>query len=88
MIVLFAIFAVYRVAHLLATEEGPFEICTRWRNLWIKDDWIGRGMRCPLCIGFWLAWVAAVMIAPDWHSLFWYWLGIAGAQLFLYRLGD
>ena len=84
-----AILAVYRLARMLSIEEGPFEVCTWLRNRWVRDDWIGRGLRCPLCIGFWLALLAAIMIAPDWQTGIWYWLGIAGAQAIISRwLGD
>lgn len=78
MIVLAAIFAVYRVAHMIALEEGPFEVFTRVRNLRLQDDWIGRGLRCPLCVGFWLA-LPAAWVAGEAPLLLW-WLGIAGAQ--------
>lgn len=88
-VLLLAIFAVYRLALLISTEEGPFELATKVRNLRTQNDWIGRGIRCPLCVGFWLALVAAVLIAPDWVTAIWYWLGIAGAQAALSNaLGD
>ena len=74
-----ATFATYRLALMLATEEGPFEMCTRIRNLHTQDDWIGRGLRCPLCVGFWIALVLAWVVAPA-GAAWLYWLGIAGAQ--------
>ena len=74
-----ATFATYRLAHMLAFEEGPFEVCTRIRNLHTQDDWIGRGLRCPLCLGFWVALVLAWIVAPADAAWLW-WLGIAGAQ--------
>ena len=83
-VILIAIFAVYRVARLLALEEGPFEVCTWLRNLYMKDDWLGRGIRCPICIGFWLALMAAIAISPDPVTGIWYWFGMAGAQTALH----
>jgi hypothetical protein len=84
-----AVLATYRVARMLALEEGPFSVFDRWRNLFLKDDWIGRGMRCPLCLGFWLALPAAVAallfdrtLPADAALLVW--LGIAGGQAVLW----
>jgi hypothetical protein len=88
-ILILAILATYRIARLAAIEEGPFAIGEWVRNRWTQDDWIGRGLRCPLCIGFWVALPAALAIAPGWTVLGWYWLGIAGAQAIISRaLGD
>lgn len=54
--ILFAAFAVYRVAHMVATEDGPGEMFLRFRNRYTDDgDWFARGIRCPLCVGFWVA---------------------------------
>ncbi|HET8647382.1 MAG TPA: hypothetical protein VFO85_17930 [Vicinamibacteria bacterium] len=86
-----AAFATYRLAILLAEEEGPFEIAQQWRNLRTADDWIGRGLRCPACLSFWIAmpmtaaavWVDAWLFAPAWPL---YWLAVAGAACWLWRL--
>jgi Protein of unknown function (DUF1360) len=82
-----AIFGVFRVARMVAYEEGPFEVFTRLRNRFVVDNWIGRGLRCPLCIGFWLALIAALWLQAS--PLVAWWLGIAGAQAALHlALGD
>lgn len=70
------IFAVFRLALLLTEEEGPFELAARWRSLFPDDNWIGRGVRCPLCVSFWLALIPALWLFDPWPL---YWLGIAGA---------
>jgi hypothetical protein len=89
MILALAILAAYRVARMLALEEGPFALFDRWRNLFLNDNWIGRGMRCPLCLGFWLALPAALVallfdrtLPADAFVLAW--LGIAGGQAVLW----
>lgn len=78
-----AVFAVYRLALLLAEEEGPFELAARWRSLFPDDDWVGRGVRCPLCISFWLALPAGLVLclvgAVDGWLWPLAWLGVAGA---------
>lgn len=89
--VICAILSTYRLAILLAEEEGPFEIAARWRSLFPDDDWVGRGVRCPLCVSFWAALVPALALSlsgalePRLFAL--WWLGIAGgaAALVEYR---
>jgi hypothetical protein len=90
MILALAILATYRVARMLALEEGPFALFDRWRNLFLNDTWVGRGVRCPLCIGFWLALPAALVallfdrtLPADAFVLAW--LGIAGGQAVLHE---
>lgn len=55
------VFALYRLAHL-AVEDGPFGIIKTIQDRIDHNDsdtWYGRGIRCPLCVGFWVAWVVA-----------------------------
>lgn len=86
-----ASFATYRLAVLLAEEEGPGEAATWLRNRHTADDWIGRGLRCPACVGFWaalpltLAALAAdsTLWAPLWPL---YWLAVAGLARWLWRM--
>ena len=86
-----AAFATYRVAVLFAEEEGPFELATRWRNLHTADDWIGRGLRCPACLSFWLALpatLAALLVDATLPLALWplYWLAVAGAARWLWKV--
>lgn len=82
-----SVFAVYRLARMLAFEEGPWELFTKLRNRFVVDNWLGRGLRCPLCLGFWLALVAALLLQAT--PLLVWWFGMAGAQAALsLALGD
>lgn len=87
---LLAAFAVYRVARMAAIEEGPGAVFLDFRNFFLKDDWIGRGFRCPLCLGWWFSLIPALVIANTlpvpWWSVFGLWPAIAGAQAFLWDL--
>lgn len=100
--VLLAAFAVYRIAFMIAREEGPFDVFDRLRalagNLPEQRDgnrrrphWIQRGLGCPLCISWWLALPAAFIVVyslsqPPLMALA-LWPCIAGICLFLYQLG-
>lgn len=81
---LLAVLATYRVARMLATEEGPALLCIKFRNLYQAEDWIGRGIRCPLCLGFWVALPLAWWVAPSLADVPLWWLGVAGAQATLH----
>lgn len=55
--------AVYRVSYLIAREDGPFDLAAWVREKLGQANWIGRGFHCPLCLSFWGALLAALMLA-------------------------
>lgn len=63
---LIAALATYRVASMVAEEEGPFSLFLKLRtkaaqrNIPSEKNWIARGVRCPLCVSFWVGWVFAI----------------------------
>lgn len=84
---LIASFAVYKVARMLATEEGPFSLFLKWRDRWGEKTWIGRGFHCVSCISFWAGLACAFLIGPaNWRELLLLWGGIAGLATAWWRL--
>lgn len=84
LMVLLAILATYRLAHMVAYEDGPFDILLSlrtWVALRSADTWIDRGLNCPLCSSFWLAW--GIVLLPSVILLA---LGVAGGVLVLHTL--
>ena len=82
--------AVYRISHMIAIEDGPFNVFYRIREYVRKkfgaDHWVYEGFNCPLCISFWLAMVGAWIMVPALISEFVIlWLGMAGAILVIHR---
>lgn len=79
-----AILATYRLAHAIAYEEGPLGACEWLRSRVdpLQATWVGRGLSCPLCLSFWLAWLLALTLPGKWilNSL-----GVAGGALVLHR---
>jgi len=83
-----AILACYRLAQLLPLDDGPGEVFKRVRCWTGKraaaGGWVGLAefVRCPYCIGVWLALVLAIMVA--WPTtagdVFLTWWGIAGGH--------
>lgn len=86
-------FGVYRCARAVALEDGPFFVFARLRGraggLPKQHAWVGYGLQCPLCISWWLAGVAAVLLivtgGATWPQLWYLWPGIAGGAAALYR---
>jgi len=82
--------AVYRIAELIAIDDGPWDLFLRIRD-WagsydLGEDGrpkraLGRFLKCPYCLGIWVALaLAPVVLIPsplDWILII---LGLAGAQ--------
>ena len=91
-----ACLAVFRLAELIAIDDGPGDAL-----LWIRaklgaydlgedgrpETSIGRAVICPWCLGIWLALIAAFVVAPWGYSVFLWWFAIAGGQAFLQSVG-
>lgn len=80
--------AVWRVARIVAMEDGPAAAFLHWRS-WLTDkppswQWVADGFSCVLCLSFWLALPAALV----WHGEAWLlaWLSLAGAAALLHRI--
>lgn len=99
-----ATLAVYRLAFMVAREEGPFDVFDRLRLAAqrlpsipdtqpnrLRPHWIARGIGCPLCISWWLALPAAVIVTQatgvSLLVALGLWPAIAGGCLFLYQIG-
>lgn len=84
---LLAILAVYRLATLIAIDDGPFDIFARLRDEVGQTTWWGRGLHCAICVGFWIALVAACAVPGTVTALrlpLW-WMAIAGGSALLVR---
>lgn len=81
------ILATWRVAHLVAREDGPFDLVVRLR-VRAGPGAIGRLMDCPYCLGLWLAIPGAFLLASELRAGIIAWLGIAGGAAFLERISE
>lgn len=82
-----AILATWRVAHLLANEDGPADIVVRLRAA-LGESVAGKLMDCFNCLSLWVAAVAALFVTR--RPLQWLvgWLAISGGACLLERLGQ
>ena len=72
-----AILATWRVSHLLAAEDGPFDLVARLRARAGNGMW-GRLMDCPYCLSLWVAAPATVWLAGGIVEGVLLWLAISG----------
>ena len=79
-------FATWRVAHLLAAEDGPWDAVLRLRVALGNGLW-GRLLDCFHCVSLWVAAPIALAVARSPVEWLLAWLGLSGAACLLERLG-
>lgn len=85
-----AALAIYRVARMIAEEDGPAFVFKKLRGAFTNDkSSIAVGLRCFYCVSFWAALPITVLLitAGGWDKWLWpvWWLGLAGAAAKLYE---
>ena len=81
----FATLSVWRITHLLAFEDGPFDAVLRLRRI-LGASVLGRLLECPFCLSLWVAAPFAVVLAGAPVDRFLVWLGLSGATCLLERV--
>jgi len=76
--------ATWRVAHLLAEEDGPFDAVVRLR-LRAGNGALGELMDCFYCLSVWVAAPAALAVARSRREAPLTWLALSGAACLLER---
>lgn len=79
------LFAVWRVSHLLANEDGPGDLVLRLR-VRLGDGWRGALLDCFQCVSLWVAAPFAMLLTRDPVEWLVAWLGCSGAACLLERL--
>jgi len=80
-----AILATWRITHLLAREDGPFQLLAELRAR-LGHGFFGGLMDCFNCLSLWVAALAALYVstaALDWLMS---WLALSGAACLLDQL--
>ncbi len=81
---LLAALAAWRVTHLLACEDGPWNIIVRIRRR-LGSGFAGRLMDCFQCLSVWVSAPFALYLRPTPADFFLIWLAISGAACLLER---
>lgn len=76
--------ATWRVTHLLAEEDGPFDAGVRLR-LRAGNGALGELMDCFYCLSVWVAAPAALAVARSRRDVPLTWLALSGAACLLER---
>jgi hypothetical protein len=69
--------AVWRIAFLLAREDGPWRIFARLRNR-LSIGFLSQLLGCVKCVGMWVSIPFAFFVKGDWVELVVIWLALAG----------
>jgi hypothetical protein len=72
------VLAVWRLTHLLAKEDGPWDLIVRIRKA-LGESFIGRLMDCFYCLTLWLSLAPAILLGRDWIMRFLFWFALSGA---------
>jgi Protein of unknown function (DUF1360) len=81
-----AALAAWRITHLLAREDGPWNVVARVRAR-MGSGVAGQMMDCMLCLGLWVAIPLTFFVTGEPERWLVSWLAIAGAAGLLDRIG-
>lgn len=79
-----AVLAVWRVTHLLQTEDGPFEVFEHCRS-WLRRVSLAGLADCFYCLSMWVAAPVALALGSSWIERLILWPALSGAAIFLNR---
>lgn len=79
-----AVLATWRVCHLFAHEDGPFDLIVRLREP-LGDSFAGRLLDCAYCLSLWVAMPFAYLLANGWRDGLPLWLAISGGACAIER---
>ena len=80
-----AILATWRVAHLVVAEDGPWNIVARLRGFAGAGVW-GDLMDCFHCTSLWVAAPIALWLSDQWTARVVLWLAVSGGAVVIERL--
>jgi hypothetical protein len=81
---LICILATWRLSHLLAEEDGPWDIIIRIRKQ-LGQGFFGTLLDCFYCLSIWIAIPFAVWMSNEWITGIIYWLAISGGACILFK---
>ena len=77
-------FAVWRVTHLFAAEDGPWQLLARLRRRAPEGLFAGL-LDCFYCLSLWIAVPVAWLIGEGWKERALLWLALSGGAILLER---
>jgi len=80
-----AALAVWRLTHLFAEEDGPWDAIANLRAR-LGAGILGRLMDCFYCLSLWVSLPLAVWLGDGWMGIFMHWLALSGAACLFQRM--
>lgn len=80
-----ALLATWRVTHLLAKEDGPFDIIAKVRRKLGQGFW-GKLMDCFKCLSLWISIPFVFFVGGTWLEKGVIWLALSGGAILLENL--
>jgi hypothetical protein len=80
-----AVLATWRLTHLVAAEDGPWDVVARLRRRAGAGFW-GRLMDCFYCLSLWFALPLACLAGDDWRSRLLAWPALSAGAILLERV--
>ncbi|MBZ5583274.1 MAG: hypothetical protein LAQ30_13920 [Acidobacteriia bacterium] len=77
-----AVLATWRVTHLLAREDGPWDLIVRIRKR-LGSGVAGKLADCPYCLSLWVAAPLAWFVTSRWGEAPVVWLALSGGTCLL-----
>jgi hypothetical protein len=71
-------FCVWRVAHLLHAEDGPFDLAANLRQR-AGEGFLGKSMGCFYCLSLWIALPVSLLISAGFVQFVLLWPALSGA---------
>lgn len=91
LLVILAIGAVWRLTHMLQSEDGPFGVFARLQA-WVarrpyRVGGINQGFNCFLCLSVWTALPFALLLSPNKYFVI-YWLALSAGAILVEQLSS
>jgi hypothetical protein len=86
-LLILSILATWRISHLFAQEDGPFDVIIKFRKLF-GQGFFGSLLDCFYCLSIWVAIPFAILLSQNISLFILYWFGISGGACVLYKLSE
>ena len=82
---LLGVLVVWRLTHLVAAEDGPWDIVIRLRRRAGSGVW-GRALDCFNCLSLWIAGPFALLLGAGWTDRLLLWPALSAGAIVLERV--
>jgi hypothetical protein len=84
---LLGVLCVWRIAHLINAEDGPWDLISRLRRLFDNSFW--RGLYgCFNCLSLWVAAPIALLVGEDWKEKLLLWPSLSAGAILLNKIAS